>query len=108
MIAFLTNCYKAAHAAALHPNREWTYGWPLTGLEEPLAPPRPAYTPHEHAALAAFHRDRAVLEKALGVDEPTGRGGGGGQARGSGNDSRQVRGLKAEVEELKKKLAEKS
>ena len=48
--AFAAQAYKAAHAAALHPSKEWKYGWPLLGLEEPDMPARVPYTPAEFAA----------------------------------------------------------
>ena len=64
--AFAAQAYKAAHAAALHPSKEWKYGWPLLGLEEPDMPARVPYTPAEFAALAAWHKDLAVIEKAMG------------------------------------------
>jgi hypothetical protein len=94
--AFAAQAYKAAHAAALHPSKEWKYGWPLLGLEEPDMPARVPYTPGELAALAAWHKDLAVIEKAMG-GAPSSSHGGDNEAprrsrekgRGKGGDAAQ-------------------
>ena len=43
--AFLTQAYKATHAAAAHPGREWAFAWPLSlgvvAWRLPLSPKRP-------------------------------------------------------------------
>ena len=97
--AFAAQAYKAAHAAALHPSKEWRYGWPLLNLEEPDMPARVPYTPGEFAALASWHKDAAIIEKAMGGtpwtggtssdrrDEPRGDKKSRGKGRGKGEDA---------------------
>ena len=67
----------------------------LTGLEEETVT-RPRYSAQEHVALAAYHRDQQVIDKALGV---AGTGNVNGAA-GSSDDG-QVKALRSEVERLK-------
>ena len=69
-------------------------------MEEPLAPGRPTFTPHDHAALAAFHRDRLVLERGLGLGEGAG---GGEPANGAVN--KEPKALRSKVAELEKRAA---
>ena len=104
--AFLQQAYKATAAACLHPNKEWAYGWPLLGISDPDEAQRPAFTASEHAALAAFHRDKDLLAKSLDQAPPKsggggGQGGGGGSTPAGGNEAD----LRAQVEKLKKDLA---
>ena len=96
--AFAAQAYKAAHAAAIHPAKEWKYGWPLLGLEEPDMPARVPYTPGEFAALAAWHKDAAVIEKAMSGKTTTGEasssrdeGGGCRKELGGGGGNAQAR-----------------
>ena len=117
-VAFLHQAYKAAQAACYHPQKQWTYGWPLLGLEDPDGTQQPGFTPSEHAALAAFHRDRELLHRQMeapgsaasaSADVP-GRGGVRSLAGAadtaaatkpkSGDDK-----LRAEIDKLKKDLA---
>ena len=54
-----STCYGVPHqsicqATAYHPNKQWTYGWPLLGLDDPDGAQRLGYTPSEHAALASI------------------------------------------------------
>jgi len=98
--AFLVQAYKAAQAAALHPQKEWSYGWVLTGLEEE-AVSRPRYSAQEHVALAAYHRDQQIIDKALGGGGGSSSGNGGG---GNHSEDHQVKSLRSEVERLKTEL----
>ena len=72
--AFLHQAYKAAQAAAYHPQKQWAYGWPLLGLEDPDGSARPGFTPSEHAALAAYHRDQELLQRQLESPGSSSRG----------------------------------
>ena len=62
-MAFLHQAYKAASAAACHPQKHWEYGWPLLGIEDPDGPALPTFTAAEHASLASFHREKDVVQK---------------------------------------------
>ena len=64
--AFLSQAYKAAQATAYHPNKQWTYGWPLLVLDDPDGAQRPGHTPSDHAALAVFHRDQGSESSGSG------------------------------------------
>ena len=44
-LAFLHQAYKAAQAACYHPQKQWTYGWPLLGLEDPDGVQQPGFIP---------------------------------------------------------------
>ncbi len=74
-LAFVVQAYKAAHVAARDPSKDWRFAWPLLGVEDPDLPPRAPLTSVELTALAAFHRDRATVDRYL-----KGRQSGGGSA----------------------------
>jgi hypothetical protein len=108
-MAFLHQAYKAASAAACHPQKQWEYGWPLLGLKDPDGPALPSFTAAEHASLASFHREKEVVQKNFGpkgggkkgdgkphVDAAATPGGGGG------GDTKK---LQIEIAKLKKELA---
>jgi hypothetical protein len=57
------------------------------GLEGPDAPARVPYTPGEFAALAAGHKDAAVIEKAMGGGAWSSGGVGGGDHSKSKRES---------------------
>ena len=106
--AFLSQAYKAAQCAALHPQKQWGYGWPLLGIADPDGQARPGYTPAESSALAAWHRDSELWKQSLqGGAKGGGKSGSSGgvdttPGGGGGSDSKA---LKAEVEKLKQELA---
>lgn len=119
--AFATQAYKAAQAAASHPNKEWSYGWPLLNIDDPDVAPRPLYTPTEHAALAAWHRDQVAIDRGVLAPPagsppwapslrgaPRGQGdrgsGGAGTGGGGGKDAEEK--LRSEVNRLRKELQE--
>ena len=114
--AFATQFYKATQAAAAHPNKEWAYGWPLLGLDDPDTPARPIFSPTEHAALAAWHRDQSVIDRGAvpglvgaGHAAPLRKGAGRGSCAPEtpgGGDSEADSKLKAEVIKLRKDLQE--
>ena len=113
MTAFVHQAYKAAEGAALHPQKQWTYGWPLLGIDDPDGLARPGFSPAEHAALAAYHKDREQLGRYLGMSTsgapaPAGQPAAGSGAPGAGATTQprdDNRALRAELEKLKKDLA---
>ena len=104
--AFLAQSYKAAQAACLHPQKQWSFGWPLLGLPDPDGPARPSFTPAENSALTAFHRDAEVIRPLLAPPKNAKRDNDsvGGEHRGDGGDA-EVKQLRQELEKLRKQLA---
>jgi hypothetical protein len=86
-------------------------------LEDPDGPQRPKYSAAENSALAAYHKQVLVLEKAVFGEHVGGGGGGsgasGGQSGGSGaggagrtdSESEVVKKLRQEVDRLKSQIA---
>ena len=106
--AFLSQAYKAAQAASYHPNKQWTYAWPLLGVDDPDGQMRPGLTAAEHAALAAYHRDQEVIARQIGGGSGTAQRGGGAAAATGGGGYSQDDGanLRGQVEKLKRELME--
>eukprot|EP00971_Amphidinium_carterae_P302190 6004039-Amphidinium_carterae.2 len=108
--AFLAQAYKASQAAAYHPNKQWSWGWPLLGLDDPDGVSRPGFTASEFAALSAYHRDQEALNRhlQLGSNSDAGRGSAASSTRPGdavpGSDDSKA--LRAELEKLKKQLAD--
>jgi hypothetical protein len=106
--AFLSQAYKAAQSASYHPNKQWTYAWPLLGVDDPDGPQRASLTAAEHAALAAYHRDQEVISKQIAGGSGTAPRGGVGAAAsaGGGGSHEETANLRGQLEKLRKELAE--
>ena len=81
--ALTWHAYRAFESAALRPGHDFTWAWPLLGIADPAGTPRPGLAPVESAGLAAYHRDRLVLDSA---QEGRRGGGGGAGPRGRAED----------------------
>ena len=106
--AFLSQAYKAAQSAALHPQKQWGFGWPLLGIPDPDGVSRPGYTPAETSALAAWHRDFDLLSPHLtGASSSKGAtSGGGGTIPHAGSAEAENKKLKADLAKVQAELAE--
>jgi len=102
--ALAWHAYRVFESGALRPGHDLTWAWPLLGIPDPAGAPRLGLAPVESAGLAAYHRDRLVLENS----QDGGRGsGGGGRERqsgggGGGGDGQDRAAARAAAEAAKK------
>ena len=62
---FLLHAYRVMAGAALNPNHEVDWNWPLLGIPDPAGETMLDMAGPENAALSVYHREKAVLQTAM-------------------------------------------
>jgi hypothetical protein len=64
VVAVAHQCFKVTEDTIHHPQHSWNWSWPLLGIPSPVKREEASWTSTEKSAIAAFHRDKFVLENA--------------------------------------------